>query len=183
MNSLPLHTTGGRRAAAAICTRGTWHRFDGKDPPAQAYPAKVPSFRGERDTGCTRPGRHANHRGVALKLYPPRVFQVRRKHDHRSAGSQPSEVSAWSPHTARPGPRPRARSGCRLGSRSRRARSSSATATTWRSRRTTVASTGGRPDVERALDFACQMAGRTLTEEEWEEFLPAQPYQSVCPDV
>ena len=37
-------------------------------------------------------------------------------------------------------------------------------------------------DVERALEFACQMAGRDLTEEEWEEFLPAQPFQSVCPD-
>jgi len=37
-------------------------------------------------------------------------------------------------------------------------------------------------DVERALDFACQMAGRTLTEEEWEEFVPAQPYQDVCPE-
>jgi WD40 repeat protein len=37
-------------------------------------------------------------------------------------------------------------------------------------------------DLDRALDFACQMAGRSLTEEEWEEFLPAQPYQSVCPD-
>ena len=37
-------------------------------------------------------------------------------------------------------------------------------------------------DVERALDFACQMAGRTLTEKEWEEFLPAQPYQPVCPE-
>ena len=36
-------------------------------------------------------------------------------------------------------------------------------------------------DVDRALDFACQMAGRDLTEEEWEQFLPAQPYQSVCP--
>ena len=36
-------------------------------------------------------------------------------------------------------------------------------------------------DLERALDFACQMAGRDLTEEEWEQFLPAQPYQSVCP--
>jgi hypothetical protein len=36
-------------------------------------------------------------------------------------------------------------------------------------------------DVERALDFACQMAGRDLTDEEWEEFLPAQPYRSVCP--
>ncbi len=38
-------------------------------------------------------------------------------------------------------------------------------------------------DVERAIDFACQMAGRNLTDEEWEEFLPAQPFQSVCPDA
>jgi len=37
-------------------------------------------------------------------------------------------------------------------------------------------------DLDRAIDFACQMAGRNLTEEEWAEFLPAQPYQSVCPD-
>ena len=37
-------------------------------------------------------------------------------------------------------------------------------------------------DFDRAIDFACQMAGRNLTDEEWEEFLPAQPYQSVCPD-
>jgi WD40 repeat protein len=37
-------------------------------------------------------------------------------------------------------------------------------------------------DVDRAIDFACQMAGRDLTREEWEEFLPAQPYKSVCPD-
>jgi WD40 repeat protein len=37
-------------------------------------------------------------------------------------------------------------------------------------------------DLERAIDFACQMAGRNLTDEEWEEFLPAQPFQSVCPD-
>ena len=37
-------------------------------------------------------------------------------------------------------------------------------------------------DLDRAIDFACQMAGRNLTDEEWEEFLPAQPYQSVCPD-
>ena len=36
-------------------------------------------------------------------------------------------------------------------------------------------------DLDRAIDFACQMAGRNLTEEEWEEFLPAQPYQPVCP--
>jgi WD40 repeat protein/DNA-binding SARP family transcriptional activator len=36
-------------------------------------------------------------------------------------------------------------------------------------------------DLDRALDFACQMAGRNLTEEEWAEFLPAQPYREVCP--
>jgi WD40 repeat protein len=36
-------------------------------------------------------------------------------------------------------------------------------------------------DVERAIDFACQMAGRSLTEDEWEEFLPEQPYRDVCP--
>jgi DNA-binding SARP family transcriptional activator/WD40 repeat protein/energy-coupling factor transporter ATP-binding protein EcfA2 len=36
-------------------------------------------------------------------------------------------------------------------------------------------------DLERAIDFACQMAGRDLTEEEWEQVLPAQPYRSVCP--
>ena len=39
-----------------------------------------------------------------------------------------------------------------------------------------------KTDVRRALAFACQMAGRDLTETEWEQFLPAQPYQSVCPD-
>jgi WD40 repeat protein len=38
-------------------------------------------------------------------------------------------------------------------------------------------------DLDRALDFACQMAGRDLTEEEWEQYLPAQPYRSVCPDL
>ena len=38
-------------------------------------------------------------------------------------------------------------------------------------------------DLDRALDFACRMAGRDLTEEEWEEVLPAQPYRSVCPDA
>jgi len=38
-------------------------------------------------------------------------------------------------------------------------------------------------DVERAIDFACQMAGRNLTEDEWAEFLPAQPYRVVCPEL
>jgi len=36
-------------------------------------------------------------------------------------------------------------------------------------------------DLGQAIAFACQMAGRDLTQQEWEEFLPAQPYQSVCP--
>lgn len=38
-------------------------------------------------------------------------------------------------------------------------------------------------EVDRAIDFACQMAGRNLTEEEWAEFLPAQPYREVCPEL
>ena len=37
-------------------------------------------------------------------------------------------------------------------------------------------------DLDRALDFAWQMAGRNLTEAEWAQFLPEQPYQFVCPD-
>ena len=37
-------------------------------------------------------------------------------------------------------------------------------------------------DLDRALEYACQMAGRDLTEAEWAQFLPTQPYQSVCPD-
>ena len=37
-------------------------------------------------------------------------------------------------------------------------------------------------DLDRAVDFACQMAGRDLTEAEWKDFLPAQPYQSICPE-
>jgi WD40 repeat protein len=36
-------------------------------------------------------------------------------------------------------------------------------------------------DLDRAIDFACQMAGRDLTEAEWAQYLPAQPYESVCP--
>jgi hypothetical protein len=37
-------------------------------------------------------------------------------------------------------------------------------------------------DLDRALDFTCQMAGRDLTEAEWEQFLPEQPYREVCPE-
>jgi WD40 repeat protein len=34
---------------------------------------------------------------------------------------------------------------------------------------------------DRAVGFACQMAGRNLTREEWSEFLPEQPFREVCP--
>ena len=37
-------------------------------------------------------------------------------------------------------------------------------------------------DLDRALDFACQMAGRNLTEDEWTQFLPERPYREVCPE-
>jgi WD40 repeat protein/DNA-binding SARP family transcriptional activator len=38
-------------------------------------------------------------------------------------------------------------------------------------------------DVERAIDFACQMAGRNLTEDEWAQHLPDQSYREVCPGL
>lgn len=52
----------------------------------------------------------------------------------------------------------------------------------------TIATYDGRvyrwdTDLDRTLDFACQMAGRNLTEGEWAEFLPAQPYREVCPEL
>jgi WD40 repeat protein/DNA-binding SARP family transcriptional activator len=37
--------------------------------------------------------------------------------------------------------------------------------------------------LDRTIDFACQMAGRDLTEDEWAEFLPAQSYRDVCPGL
>jgi WD40 repeat protein len=36
-------------------------------------------------------------------------------------------------------------------------------------------------DDDRAVDYACQMAGRNLTRDEWSEFLPEQPFREVCP--
>ncbi|MFG1815463.1 WD40 repeat domain-containing protein [Kribbella sp. NPDC049174] len=33
----------------------------------------------------------------------------------------------------------------------------------------------------RAVELACQMAGRNLTTEEWSKFLPTQPFRKVCP--
>jgi WD40 repeat protein len=38
-----------------------------------------------------------------------------------------------------------------------------------------------RTGLARALAFACQMAGRDMTREEWDAVLPAQPFRSVCP--
>lgn len=37
------------------------------------------------------------------------------------------------------------------------------------------------PSAGRALEFACRAAGRDLTEAEWAEHFPGQPFQSVCP--
>ncbi len=34
---------------------------------------------------------------------------------------------------------------------------------------------------DHALEFACQMAGRNLTESEWERALPDLPYEETCP--
>ena len=36
-------------------------------------------------------------------------------------------------------------------------------------------------DFDHALEFACQMAGRNLTESEWERALPDLPYEETCP--
>jgi hypothetical protein len=36
-------------------------------------------------------------------------------------------------------------------------------------------------DFDRALEFACQMAGRNLTESEWEAALPDLAYEETCP--
>jgi WD40 repeat protein len=52
----------------------------------------------------------------------------------------------------------------------------------------TIASHDGRvyrweTDLDRAIDFACAMAGRNLTEDEWADFLPDQPYREVCPGL
>ncbi|MDR7253853.1 DNA-binding SARP family transcriptional activator/WD40 repeat protein [Nocardioides sp. BE266] len=38
------------------------------------------------------------------------------------------------------------------------------------------------PSPERALEFACRMAGRDLTEAEWAENFPDQPYRETCPE-
>jgi hypothetical protein len=35
-----------------------------------------------------------------------------------------------------------------------------------------------RPTLQR---FACQVAGRNLTNDEWSDLLPARPYRQLCP--
>ena len=37
------------------------------------------------------------------------------------------------------------------------------------------------PSTQRALDFACRMAGRDLTRTEWTDNFPDQPYRETCP--
>jgi hypothetical protein len=34
---------------------------------------------------------------------------------------------------------------------------------------------------ERLLEHACAVAGRNLTQDEWNEVLPHRPYQRICP--
>ena len=36
-------------------------------------------------------------------------------------------------------------------------------------------------NLDHALAFACQMAGRSLTSDEWERALPNLPYKETCP--
>jgi hypothetical protein len=38
------------------------------------------------------------------------------------------------------------------------------------------------PSARRAVTFACRAAGRDLTEAEWAEHFPGQPFRSVCPE-
>ncbi len=38
-----------------------------------------------------------------------------------------------------------------------------------------------RVEADRTLEMGCRMAGRSLTREEWQEYLPEQPFQDVCP--
>ena len=37
------------------------------------------------------------------------------------------------------------------------------------------------PSAKRAVEFACRAVGRDLTEAEWAEHFPGQPFHSVCP--
>ena len=66
-------------------------------------------------------------------------------------------------------------------SRSRPARISSATATTWPSRRTTASVYRWETDLERAIDFACQMAGRNLTRRSGKSSCPPSPTSPSAP--
>jgi len=37
------------------------------------------------------------------------------------------------------------------------------------------------PSARNAVEFACGAVGRDLTEAEWAEHFPGQPFRSVCP--
>ena len=43
----------------------------------------------------------------------------------------------------------------------------------------TISSWDIRP--ERAIEYACQIAGRNLTEDEWRDALGTRPYHETCP--
>ena len=42
-------------------------------------------------------------------------------------------------------------------------------------------STSGTPGPDRAIEFACRVAGRDFTEDEWADHFGDRPYQHVCP--
>jgi DNA-binding SARP family transcriptional activator/WD40 repeat protein len=37
------------------------------------------------------------------------------------------------------------------------------------------------PDPDAAIEAACRIAGRDMTEQEWHDYLPERPFESVCP--
>jgi hypothetical protein len=39
------------------------------------------------------------------------------------------------------------------------------------------------PSASRAVDFACRMAGRDLSQEEWRQNFGSLPYRRTCPQV
>ena len=55
-------------------------------------------------------------------------------------------------------------------------------------RQVTIASYDGNlyqwdTDPDRTVAFACQMAGRNLTPDEWAAALPDRPYEKTCPST
>jgi WD40 repeat protein len=40
-----------------------------------------------------------------------------------------------------------------------------------------------KQDINELIELACQIVGRNLTQEEWQQFLGDQPYHKTCPDL